>query len=252
MGSPQPALSLREKRVRGSTPKTLACRRSAVALAPPSVSEGARGLLGQAPKVRKLRSHRRPLGAAALGTGTVLSIRQMGNVPWRALRPFGRAASSSQRVARLGSTVACRSDGCGGLVRVSPGAARVSWLPPVGVGLPQASQRRRASFPVEATSAGRHWGRQGSRRSRVASRRSDAERWLGRGGGRRATNGSYELEFSANGGSSCPALLNRPRRGCEASSRPEGIFGEGRTVIACSGRSRRGGCASPALPWPML
>ena len=162
------------------------------------------------------------------------------------------AASSGQRVARLGPTVVCRCDGHGGLVRVSPGAARVSWLPPSGVGLPQASQRRRASFPVEATSAGRHWGRQGSRRSRVAPRRSDAERWLGRGGGRRATNGSYELEFGANGGSCCPALLNRPRRGCEASSRPEGIFGEGRTVIACSGRSRRGGCASPALPWPML
>ena len=89
MGSPQPALSLREKRVRGSTPKTLACRRSAVALAPPSVSEGARGSLGQAPKVRKLRSHRPPLGAAALGTGTVLSIRQMGNVPWRACVRLG-------------------------------------------------------------------------------------------------------------------------------------------------------------------
>ena len=98
-------MKVREKRVRGSTPKTLARRRVAVALAPPSFSEGARGLLGQAPKVRKLRSHRRPLGAAALGTGTVLSIRQMGNVPWRAPRPFGRAASSSQRVARLGSAV---------------------------------------------------------------------------------------------------------------------------------------------------
>ena len=78
MGSPQPALSLREKRVRGSTPKTLARRRVAVALAPPSFSEGARGLPGQAPKVRKSRSHRRPLGAAVSGTGTVLSIRQMG------------------------------------------------------------------------------------------------------------------------------------------------------------------------------
>ena len=60
-----------------------------MAPAPPSVSEGARGLLGPAPKVRKLRSYRRPLGAAALGTGTVLSIRQMGNVPWRAYVRLG-------------------------------------------------------------------------------------------------------------------------------------------------------------------
>ena len=89
-------------------------------------------------------------------------------------------------------------------------------------------------------------------RGRVAPRRSDAEQRLGRGGGRRANNGSFELEFSANGGSSCPAPQNRPRSGCEDSSQPEGIFGEGRTVIACSGRSRRGGCASPASPRLML
>ena len=252
MGSPQPALKSSEKRVRGSTPKTLARRRVAVALAPPSFSEGARGLPGQAPKVRKLRSYRRPLGAAALGTGTVLSIRQMGNVPWRACVRLGEQPPRVSGLRGLALPWPVDPMGAAALFVSPPGAARVSWLPPVGVGLPQASQRRRALFPVEATSAGRHWGRQGSRRSRVASRRSDAERWLGRGGGRRATNGSYELEFGANGGSCCPALPNRPRRGCEASSRPEGIFGEGRTVIACSGRSRRGGCASPALPWPML
>ena len=206
---------------------------------------------------RPLRSGSRgvvvtPLGAAASGSGTVLSIRQMGRSSLvRFASVWGRGLLRSAgctawpvrglAIRRARRPCPCLPGRCQGELapaiggRTSPGVAATPGF------VPGRGDERRAS--LGAAGLQKESGRFASQRRRAVARSR-----------RRApcNNGSYELEFGANGGSCCPALLNRPRRGCEASSRPEGIFGEGRTVIACSGRSRRGGCASPALPWPML
>ena len=90
MGPPQPAVKVREKRVRGSTPKTLARRRVAVALAPPSFSEGARGLPGQAPPRSGSRGAVVALSERpSLEQAPFCRFDRWAAVPWRALLPFG-------------------------------------------------------------------------------------------------------------------------------------------------------------------
>jgi len=144
-----------------------------------------------------------------------------------------------------------RSAGPDGLVRASPGAARVVGLllrsrtsPGVAAMpgfVPGRGDERRASWRGGRAPRGVGSLRVAAMPSSISVEAAGAVQTV------RASSSNSALE----GGSSLPSALNRPRSGRSVSSQPEGS-GEGRTVIAWSGRFRRGGCVSPASPWLML
>ena len=120
----------------GPSTRILAHWRFVSALTPPSVLEGARGPSGRAHKVRKEWESRSGLGAAASGTGAVLSMRQLGPCLPGVLRSRPRCGSRPRWVARLVRAAPCDSQDGVGPVHCFPGASR-GGRAPHGVGSPR-------------------------------------------------------------------------------------------------------------------